>query len=522
MNFTDSEIEDLLKGIFEGDITKENLPVDLYESIAKFLEGGLYKGFGGSVTEFNGKDLDLLEDLRTNIYMFSAAKTYEEVREIQDKIYDDNDTIRPFKDFFDDAKKTYDQYNVNYAQTEYNTAIASGQMAVRWNQIEADKDILPLLKMTVVEDAQTTEICEPLDGITLPINDPFWDEFYPPNHWNCRSTVLQLDEGEISSKKEVEKASEHADEDMQDVFKMNVGKDGYVFSPEHPYFLNSPPELGRENFGLPLPEVSRYDVGRRLKENIRELIAGDKDFDTLKLFTDKATGDFLPSRTDFHKELINNYISKNGGTTKKGTSYFMGGAPATGKSSLLDTGVVKLPKGILKIDPDAIKAMLPEYKGMVEKGEVLAAHKTHEESSILSKSIVKTVAKAKGDIVMDGVGDGEYDKLVAKVMEQKEAGKKVEAHYITTNVEESVKRATKRAIETGREVPEKYIRDMHREISNLVPKLADNGVFDVLKLYDNNVARGEKPILIFEQTGKKIIVHDKAKYNAFLAQGKKV
>jgi hypothetical protein len=90
----------------------------------------------------------------------------------------------------------------------------------------------------------------------LPVNDPFWDEFYPPNHWNCRSTVLQLDEGEISSKAEVDKAKEHADEDMQDVFKMNVGKDEIVFSPDHPYFKvpKEDKELAKRNFDLPMPE----------------------------------------------------------------------------------------------------------------------------------------------------------------------------------------------------------------------------------------------------------------------------
>jgi len=255
MNFTDSEIEDLLKGIFAGDITKENLPVDLYQSIAEFLEKGLLKGAGGPVTSFDGKDLDLIQELRTNIYMFSAAKTYQEVRTMTDLLYNEDDKVKPFDEFFDDARAIYNNYNVNYAQTEYNTAVASGQMGIRWNQIEADKEILPLLKMTVVEDAQTTEICEPLDGITLPVNDPFWDEFYPPNHWNCRSTVLQLDEGEISSKAEVDKAKEHADEDMQDVFKMNVGKDEIVFSPDHPYFKvpREDQDLAKRNFDLPMP-----------------------------------------------------------------------------------------------------------------------------------------------------------------------------------------------------------------------------------------------------------------------------
>ena len=270
MNFTDSEIEDLLKGVFAGDITKENLPVDLYQSIAQFLEKGLLSGAGGPVTSFDGKDLDLIQELRTNIYMFSAAKTYQEVRGMTDLLYNEDDKLKPFDEFFEDARALYNNYNVNYAQTEYNTAVASGQMGVRWNQIEADKDILPLLKMTVVEDAQTTEICQPLDGITLPVGDPFWDEFYPPNHWNCRSTVLQLDEGDISSKAEVDKAKEHAEEDMQDVFKMNVGKDEIVFSPDHPYFRvpREDKALAKENFGLPMPEdlQNRFIPAKSIKE----------------------------------------------------------------------------------------------------------------------------------------------------------------------------------------------------------------------------------------------------------------
>ena len=270
MNFTDSEIDGLIKGVFDGEIDKENLPENLYTAIAEFLQGGLYKGFGGSVADFGGTDLNLLQELRTNIYMFSAAKTYQEVRSMTDLMYE-GDNLKPFKDFYEDAKGLYDTYNKNYAETEYNTAVASAEMGAKWNDIIKDADLFPLLKMTVVEDAQTTEICEPLDGITLPINDPFWDEFYPPNHWNCRSTVLQLDEGEVSSKSEVSKAKEHADEDMQDVFKMNVGKDEFVFSPEHPYFTTVPKEdreFAKENFGLPMPEdlQNRFIPAKSIKE----------------------------------------------------------------------------------------------------------------------------------------------------------------------------------------------------------------------------------------------------------------
>jgi len=320
MNFTDSEIEDLLKGIFAGDITKENLPVDLYQSIAEFLEKGLLKGAGGPVTSFDGKDLDLIQELRTNIYMFSAAKTYQEVRTMTDLLYNEDDKVKPFDEFFEDARAIYNNYNVNYAQTEYNTAVASGQMGIRWNQIEADKEILPLLKMTVVEDAQTTEICEPLDGITLPVNDPFWDEFYPPNHWNCRSTVLQLDEGEISSKAEVDKAKEHADEDMQDVFKMNVGKDEIVFSPDHPYFKvpREDKELAKRNFDLPMPEeLVNYTPTPTIEDRIEEIKTKAKELSDQIAEKQKAFDEKIAPI----KLKLNDYASKLGSTSLNDPEY---------------------------------------------------------------------------------------------------------------------------------------------------------------------------------------------------------
>ncbi|MBQ7855294.1 MAG: hypothetical protein IJ352_09820 [Muribaculaceae bacterium] len=34
-----------------------------------------------------------------------------------------------------------------------------------------------------------------LHGVTLPIDDPFWDSFLPPNGWNCRCTAVQVRKG---------------------------------------------------------------------------------------------------------------------------------------------------------------------------------------------------------------------------------------------------------------------------------------------------------------------------------------
>jgi SPP1 gp7 family putative phage head morphogenesis protein len=254
LNFNSKQVAALTRAIYEGTVTDTDLPEDLYFAIAEYLKSGLYDGFGGVLADFEGKELDLLTELRENIYMFSGAKTYQQVREMTDALYE-GDNIRPFADFKKDALKIYDKYNLDWARTEYDTSIASGQQGVLWAKIEEQADILPFLTFSAVIDGNTTDECEHMNGITAPVADPIWDSCYPPNHWNCRSTVLQTDnEGKVSSKSEISHAKEETLSEMQDVFKMNVGKDGYVFKPDHPYFDVADKKFAQDNFGLPIPE----------------------------------------------------------------------------------------------------------------------------------------------------------------------------------------------------------------------------------------------------------------------------
>lgn len=167
--------------------------------------------------------------------------------------------------------------------------------------------------------------------------------------------------------------------------------------------------------------------------------------------------------------------------------YMLGGAPANGKSTLVDSGILPHPKGILKIDPDAIKSMIPEYNRMLNSGDEFlskaAAKFTHEESSHISKVIQRKLNEGRIDYILDGVNDGSFEKL------------------------------------SGRDVPLDFVNDMNSEISKLVPEIIKNKAVDELYLWDTNI--NGNPRLILEQVDGKLKIHDQRLYDAFLVKYKR-
>lgn len=258
MKYTKKQIDNLVKSIFEGRFsTTSELPEDLYFAIADYLKSGVYKGFGGGLEdfEFGTTDYDLLNELRTNIYQFSAAKVYTQTGAFEELVASSDN----FRDYYNKALELYNQYNIDWAKAEYVTAIGQAQIGKQWVGIEENKEQFPMLRYVAVMDANTSEICAPLNGITLPVDDPLWNNYTPLNHFNCRCILEQVskyDNDRKTSESKVEKVTKELNETVNDAFKMNPGKDGYIFSPEHPYFEVAKGDKGwaKRNFDLPIPE----------------------------------------------------------------------------------------------------------------------------------------------------------------------------------------------------------------------------------------------------------------------------
>lgn len=265
--YDDNDIKSLLEGIYRGTITPFDLPKDLYMAIGKYLAKGVYDGYGINFNElrsslnsgiagvFTESDLELLTELRENVYIFSAAKTYQNVRLLSNTLVDENGVLQEFGPWFKEASKAFDLYNVTYAKVEHMTAQGQGTIGAYWQRIQATKEDLPYLTYHTIGKA--CEICAPLNGLTAPVDDRIWWKIMPLNHFGCFCTVDQRDKYAKVTHEDVKNRLYHdAIDKMDDNFKMNAGRDGYVFKPDHPYFTvpKKDTDFARNNFGLAIPD----------------------------------------------------------------------------------------------------------------------------------------------------------------------------------------------------------------------------------------------------------------------------
>lgn len=186
----------------------------------------------------------MMEHLRNDVFVFSGFKTYQELREAAALLLDEKGQIKPFHRFYNDITAIKQDYNRNWLQAEYIFAQASAEMAAKWKDFEADGDRYNLQYRTAHDNRVRPEH-KVLHGITLPASDPFWDEFFPPNGWRCRCTVVQIRKGkypESDSNTAIQQGREATYQAGKNgvnkaaIFRYNPGKQQVIFPPHHPYY----------------------------------------------------------------------------------------------------------------------------------------------------------------------------------------------------------------------------------------------------------------------------------------------
>jgi len=250
----DKIMEKIAEGIHDGKIKPGSVDPELHKWIANELFNGVTKGFGKFEDFTPGTpDHDMLAHLETNVHVFSAFKTYQELREANKLLLDEEGNIRPFSDFKREVLNISETYNVNYLQTEYNFALASSQMSSKWMNIEKNKDAIKSLKFSTVGDDRVRQAHADLDGIIKPVDDKFWDVYFPPLDCNCRCDTNSVEEEQNTD------TSGKSLPEIPEMFRVNFGKEKIVFPSHHPYYKVAKEDKmkAKDVWGLDIPDRTK-------------------------------------------------------------------------------------------------------------------------------------------------------------------------------------------------------------------------------------------------------------------------
>jgi SPP1 gp7 family putative phage head morphogenesis protein len=232
-------LEEMLYNIWHLQGTDGNINETITKFFADKIWKGVVKGYGMDIpaVDYDSPDYHMLEAIKKNVWQFSSAKNYAQLRELSSALIGDDGQLRTFDQFKQAARLINDKFMKTWLRTEYDLAVSGGQMAGKWVQIQKNASSLPLLQFDAVIDSQTTDLCRSLDGVTVPINHPFVKRYYPPNHFGCRLTVRQLASGVVTPDNKIPAP------EIPKMFQTNLGQQGLIFPEDHAYFIGLPDEI---------------------------------------------------------------------------------------------------------------------------------------------------------------------------------------------------------------------------------------------------------------------------------------
>ncbi len=219
--------EELLKKIFEGtaDVVDKKAWLNTFETLLNQVQKGL--GIDLSKVDVNSEIYKLFIDLQADTARFAAFRQYQQQTQMASLITDGM-SLDKFKL---EAKPVLNMFR-EYAKTEKQSAFAQAAAAERWQGFAENADIYPNLEWRTAGDSDVRDDHRKLDGLILPISDPFWNSHTPPLGWGCRCEVIQTD-APVKEKEGFKKTT------APKGFDGNPGKDRKLFSDTAGYYTNT-------------------------------------------------------------------------------------------------------------------------------------------------------------------------------------------------------------------------------------------------------------------------------------------
>jgi len=109
--------------------------------------------------------------------------------------------------------------------TIYRVNLGSAYHVGRYEQLMAVKKARPFWQYRSQQDPSVRDEHRALDGKVYHADHPFWDQWYPPNGWNCRCYVKSLSERQMKARG-LKEETRGVDIKPDEGWRYNVGKAG--------------------------------------------------------------------------------------------------------------------------------------------------------------------------------------------------------------------------------------------------------------------------------------------------------
>ena len=233
--FSADILEDFLRKIYDGfDVSREIEP-SAWREVLRILNEGAVKGLtqGGE----RQHTPQFLQAIKHSNEVFSAFKCHSMGVKMAERLRDKDGNLRPFKEWRESVQPIASHHVGAWLKTEYDTAVLRAHQGSLWQEFERNKDILPNLRWMPTTSVSPENVHKGYwtSRLTLPVDDPFWQDNHPANRWNCKcsleATSDKADTGHVAEMARQDNTSQQGLE--------NNPRDGRLFSDKHPYFPDS-------------------------------------------------------------------------------------------------------------------------------------------------------------------------------------------------------------------------------------------------------------------------------------------
>jgi SPP1 gp7 family putative phage head morphogenesis protein len=432
--------------------------------------------------------------------------------------------------------------STNQASTLVRTSALGVSNQARMDTYSANDSVIKGVQWHATLDPRTCPICIALDGAAwnYPDGDGKADyadyepvhhdkEFTPPPaHWNCRCVVIPITkswqelagahgnsaaaaaadavptgerssmDGQVADTMTFDEWLTGKDEAFQnDVLgptRAEAWRNGQLDLAGLTDQANNPLTIAQ--LDLPGAAAAREAVPPRPwidhLEGMPFAEVDGKPFGTDQLYRD-ASGTLTPERAAFRADEVSAAFKGVTPVPSDETplAVLMIGGTASGKSTIVNE-VMSKDLNFVRVDADAIKFDIPEYKASIKASARDAAAIVHEESSQIAGDIRNGAIAGNYNVFVDATG-ANAEKYRLLINSLKEKGYEVHIIGIGNDVEQAIIRSAARAERTGRWVPEGFIRETYGRIPASFE--TNSALADRFMLFDNS---GDAPKLAWQ------------------------